>query len=446
MVEGDNMICQKCNHKNKSDAKFCSACGTELDDQRVQSAVPVWMWIVLIISCITIGGVGYGFWDYYHEEKAVTKEEPYNEISNAPEQVVEQDSIPEKQERQEQYAKEVDLVSLIKEVQPKVFTVLTTDRQGSGFLYKKGGYAITNAHVIDGEVEVTVRNANGQEFAATVIGISEKYDIALLHIPDYQNEEPLEGEGAESLTGLKVVAFGSPQGFENSASVGYITGEDRDMEAGRFTYKQIYQIDAQIDQGSSGGPLVDANTGKVIGINSLLYTSETNTNFGFSIPLYSMMDQVEAWIAQPMSRDKVLAVAGVYEDYNDSLYEEPNDIDVDAALAGQFVQSFRMYYELALNESNFSWISDMLAPGSRAYQELEEYVADISYEGHQFYFISNDVLDVTYENGKYLVYMNETFDFYSGTGDYQFYDRYKTYTVIIDEDGAFKISSIQIHE
>lgn len=87
----------------------------------------------------------------------------------------------------------------------------------------------------------------------------------------------------------------------------------------------------------------------------------------------------------------------------------------------------------------------MLAVGSSAYEELEDYVADVAYEGYEFYFITNDVLDVAYENGNYYVDMNETFDFYSGIGDYEYYERYKTYTVIIDEYGAFKIADIHIH-
>ena len=113
-------------------------------------------------------------------------------------------------------------------------------------------------------------------------------------MPNYQDTEPLGMETAESPIGLEVIAFGSPQGFENSASIGYITGNKRDMKLENFIYKQIYQVDAQIDKGSSGGPLVDVNTGKVIGINSLLYTTDTSTNFAFSIPfivcLINLMD------------------------------------------------------------------------------------------------------------------------------------------------------------
>lgn len=160
-----------------------------------------------------------------------------------------------------------------------------------------------------------------------------------------------------------------------------------------------------------------------------------------------MVEYFDKWIQQPMDRKSILAVAGIYEQYNNSyeVYENENSQkeDIDVMLAGQFVQSFRMYYEKALNESNFYWIADMLT--GEAYTELENYIADIAYEGHEFYFNTNDILDVTYSNGSYLVETNETFDFYSANGDYQYYNRYKTYTVIEDEYGALKISHITIH-
>lgn len=339
---------------------------------------------------------------------------------------------------------QVDRVTLIKEVQQKVFTVLTANGQGSGFLYKNGGYVITNAHVVQGEIEVKIRNSKGQESPGTVIGISDRYDIALLHIPSYQNVPPLEIEKNESPVGLEVIAFGSPQGFENSASIGYITGNKRDMELENFIYKQIYQVDAQIDKGSSGGPLVDVTTGNVIGINSLLYTTDTSTNFAFSIPLYSMLEQFDSWITKPLSANEIRSIASKgYANNQQSPIEA--DTNTEALLAGQFIQSFRMYYEMALNDGDFYWISDMLAQGSSAYKELENYVNDIANNGHYFYFTNNEVLDVKSSNGKYYIEMNETFDFYDAQGNYEYYDRYKTYTIIVDDYGAFKISNIKIH-
>lgn len=426
------MKCNKCGFQNEAQANFCSSCGKQFN----QAKISAWIWVLIMVLFIAIGGVGYGVWEVYQK---MSQPEPTNNATVSPSNEDDFEQI------EKNTAKTIDRVTLIKDVQQKVFTVVTTYGRGSGFLYEKGGYVVTNAHVVDGEVDVLVRNSNGQEFEAKVIGISENFDIALLHVPHYQNETPLPIERKESPVGLEVIAFGSPQGFENTASTGYITGHGRDMEVDRFIYKQIYQLDAQIDKGSSGGALVDATTGKVIGINSLLYTSETSTNFGFSIPLYSMTKYFDEWIQIPMSRDEVLAAAGIYDSYNlyEENYDEPFDEEIDAVLAGQFVQSFRMYYEQALNDSNFYWIADMVV--DEAYTELEDYIADISYEGHTFYFLSNDILDVTYENGEYAVDMNETFDFYSATGDYEQFNRYKTYTVVVDQYGAFKISHIKIH-
>lgn len=408
-----------------------------------KQGIPTWAIIVLSVCFLAIGGLGYAYWDFFTDKRNQTT--TYSEVNDKQQVNTQQVSSEELTKKQEAHAQQVDRVTLIKEIQQKVFTVLSNNSQGSGFLYKKGGYVITNAHVVQGEVDVTLRNANGQESPGTVIGISDRYDIALIHAPSYQDTQPLGIETTESPIGLEVIAFGSPQGFENSASIGYITGNKRDMKLENFIYKQIYQVDAQIDKGSSGGPLVDVSTGNVIGINSLLYTTETSTNFAFSIPLYSMLDQFEGWVAKPLSANEVRAVANVYESSQQSTIETKSTNETDALLAGQFVQAFRLYYEMALNEGDFYWIADMLATDSSAYQELEKYINEIAYQGHYFYFTNNEVLDVEYSNGQYFVDMNETFDFYDAQGNYQFYDRYKTYTVITDDYGAFKISHITIH-
>lgn len=437
------MKCPNCQHENLNDSKFCSGCGTKLTNSSSKQGVPAWAIIVLSVCFIAIGGLGYAYWDFFSNKNSAT----YSEINGNQnlETQIQQVSSEELTKKQEAHAQQVDRVTLIKEIQQKVFTILTNSAQGSGFLYKKGGYVITNAHVVQGAVEVMVRNSVGQESPGTVVGISDRYDIALIHVPNYQDKPPLVIETTESPIGLEVIAFGSPQGFENSASIGYITGNKRDMKLENFISKQIYQVDAQIDKGSSGGPLVDVNTGNVIGINSLLYTTETSTHFAFSIPLYSMVDQFDGWIAQPLSANEVLSVANLYENNQQPVSKSDITNETDNLLAGQFVQAFRLYYEMALNEGDFYWIADMLAPSSSAYKELEKYINEIAYQGNYFYFTNNEVLDVQYSNGQYYVDMNETFDFYDAQGNYQFYDRYKTYTVITDEYGAYKIATIKIH-
>ena len=394
----------------------------------------------MLVCCLVLGGVGYGFYDYFNESKQQTVPH-FTEIGSEPKNV-QQVSVETVDQKQAEANQGTDRVALIKELQQKVFTVLTSGGFGSCFLYKKGGYFITNAHVVQGEVDVKVCNSSGQESAAKVIGLSDKYEIALLYVKDYANAEPLALEPKESAVGFEVIALGSPRGYENSASIGYITGIGRDMEHKNFIYKKIYQVDAQGDQGSSGGPLVDAKTGKVVGINSLLHTSETATNFTFSIPLYSMLEQFDAWAANPLTATQVRQVAGIYNDY---MSTTTLTYDTDLALVDQNVQAFRMYYEYALNRGDFYWIAEMLQAGSTAYQELEAYVGDIAGQGHTFDYLNNIVQDVTYENGQYFVSMNEQFDFYSANGEYEYFDRYKTYTISLDQHGAYKISNITIH-
>ncbi|MGN4123965.1 trypsin-like peptidase domain-containing protein [Lysinibacillus sphaericus] len=434
------MKCPKCQQDNQTSSKFCAECGEKLESaDSVKQGVPSWAITVLLLCFLAIGGLGYAYWDYFKDQQS--NNNAYLETNDKDIVNVQPLSTEEFDKKQEDHAQQVDRVTLIKEVQQKVFTVLTENGHGSGFLYKKGGYVITNAHVVKGEVNVSVRNSKGQESPATVIGISDRYDIALLHVPTYNDTAPLNVETSESPVGLEVIAFGSPQGFENSASIGYITGNKRDMELENFIYKQIYQVDVQIDRGSSGGPLVDVKTGNVIGINSLLYTTETSTNFAFSIPLFSMVEQFDAWIAKPLTANEVRSLSSAYN----SIQQTPVETETDTILAGQFVQAFRLYYEMALNEGDFYWVADMLTQGSSAYNELEDYVNAIANQGHYFYFTNNEVVEVNYSDGKYFVQMNETFDFYDAQGNYQYYDKYKTYTITTDKYGAFKISHIKIH-
>ncbi|WP_422123902.1 S1C family serine protease [Planococcus sp. X10-3] len=186
---------------------------------------------------------------------------------------------------------------LIKETQQKVYTVLTDSGMGSGFLYNEFGMVVTNAHVVVGHTDVMLRNVDGKEFAGKVIGISDVEDIALIHVEAFEDEAPLVTEMEATAVGTEVIALGSPNGFENTASIGYLTGVDRDFSSD-YQYEDIYQVDAQIAPGSSGGPLIDAESGRVIGINSLLYND--GNAIGFSIPLYSVTDSLDAWAEDPM--------------------------------------------------------------------------------------------------------------------------------------------------
>ena len=434
--------------KNEIGANFCSGCGEVLSASKNSSKK--FLITGVLVCLVTLGGIGYGFKDsLFAKDEAIPVIEELKTLNKqAPVAEIETKKVAIQQK---------DKTKVIQETMPKVFTILTEVAQGSGFLYEQGGYIVTNAHVVAGYTDVIVRNSAGKDSSAKVIGISDESDVALLISAEYAKVNPLETELKESIVGTEVIALGSPQGFENSASIGYLTGVNRDIEFG-FLYEHLYQIDAQIDQGSSGGPLIDAKTGKVIGINSLLF--KENDVFGFSIPMNTVTSLLDNWISSPMNEKQVTSLFGVYEDYRysdesvseDSYYEEENAEDdwnyysFEEESLSNFIISFRGYYEMALADEDFSWIEDMLGPGSIAYIDLEKYVYDVSGQGMIFDFTSNTVTAVEIFDDYALVSTNEEFDFTNAAGEYESYNRDKEYTVMIDSEGNYQITDIFIYE
>lgn len=453
------MYCTKCGNKLNEDAKFCSNCGHHIEQKN--SSKTTWIILSICVCLIIIFAVGIRVYK--------TPPSPTNEILKE-EQTTKPENIKvssEQKVEEETNITDKEKTQVIKESLPKVFTVVTSQGYGSGFLYENGGYIVTNAHVVAGDTDVIIRNSSGQEAPAKVIGISDRSDIALLYSQQYEQVKPLPLELEKSIVGTEVIAIGSPQGFENSASIGYLTGTNRNMELG-FVYEELYQVDAQIDQGSSGGPLVDAKTGKVIGINSLIY--ENHETFAFSIPLYTVAPIIDDWIHNPMNEQEIASLFDVYDSfiytdsstddneyYDEDYYEDYNFEDnsstnddysytFDEVSLTSFITSFRDYYELALAYEDFYWIQDMLLPGSVAYLELEEYIQDITGQGFTFDFTANNVIDIEIYNDYAIVSTNEQFDFYNASGEYLYYDRYKDYTVILTEDGYYQITDIYIYD
>ena len=163
---------------------------------------------------------------------------------------------------------------------------------GSGFIFDKSGYILTNAHVV-GEadvIQVTLEN-NKTPYEAKLMGKSDDLDLAVLKI------EPTEGEtdfpyislgNSDDMTiGSWVVAIGNPQGFDHTVTAGVLSAREREITAsdasnGQSTnYQHLLQTDASINPGNSGGPLLNMN-GQVIGINTAV--SEGAQGIGFAIP------------------------------------------------------------------------------------------------------------------------------------------------------------------
>lgn len=131
------MKCPNCQHENLNDSKFCSGCGTKLTNTPSKQGISTWAIIVLSVCFIALGGLGYAYWDFFSNKKSSSA--TYSEINDNQNLETKQVSSEELTKKQEAHAQQVDRVTLIKEIQQKVFTILTNNAQGSGFLYKKGG-------------------------------------------------------------------------------------------------------------------------------------------------------------------------------------------------------------------------------------------------------------------------------------------------------------------
>lgn len=154
---------------------------------------------------------------------------------------------------------------------------------GSGFIFSADGYILTNAHVVDGASEVTVKLTDKREFKAKVIGADKRTDVALIKIEAKNLPVVKTGNPDAAKPGQWVLAMGSPFGLENTVTAGIISAKSRKLPD--ETYVPFIQTDVAINPGNSGGPLINLE-GEVIGINSQIYSrSGGYMGISFSIPI-----------------------------------------------------------------------------------------------------------------------------------------------------------------
>jgi len=166
---------------------------------------------------------------------------------------------------------------------------------GSGFIFDKKGYILTNNHVVSGADKITVKLADGSEYKAKIMGTDKETDIAVITIEAKRSLPTVEFGDSDSIrVGNWVIAIGNPfpqLGLDRTVTVGVVSAKGR--KGLRFggeeapAYQNYIQTDAAINPGNSGGPLVDIE-GKVIGINAAI-TNPTGMSFnigiGFAIPI-----------------------------------------------------------------------------------------------------------------------------------------------------------------
>ena len=152
---------------------------------------------------------------------------------------------------------------------------------GSGVIFSYDGYIVTNLHILSGQ-NINVKLDNGKNYQASIIGIDENTDIAVLKISSNEELKPINFANSDSLkVGDRVLAIGNPYGIGISVSNGIISATGRDYGN---PYLQLIQTDAAINPGNSGGALINEN-GNLIGINSKIF-SKTGAyqGIGFAIP------------------------------------------------------------------------------------------------------------------------------------------------------------------
>lgn len=165
--------------------------------------------------------------------------------------------------------------------------------QGSGFFVSAEGHIVTNNHVIDNAVEITVLTDDGSTLEAELVGVDAETDLAVLKVTEPGTYSYVDFGSSKNLRrGDWVVAVGSPLGFSGTATAGIVSavGKPGDIRRSQ-SYTDYLQIDAAINRGNSGGPTFDMN-GRVVGVNTwIASTTGGSIGLGFAIPA-ELVDQV----------------------------------------------------------------------------------------------------------------------------------------------------------
>jgi len=199
---------------------------------------------------------------------------------------------------------ETAITQAVQNVGPSVVTVVATipgqqtffgptgdeTSTGSGIFISSDGYILTNNHVIEGANQYQVIYAEGSQQDATLVGTDQYSDLAVLKVTSTVPAVATLGNSDALNPGETVIAIGSPLGdFKNTVTVGVVSATGRSIDTGLgYSIDGLIQTDAAINQGNSGGPLVNL-AGEVIAINTLMVrNSGTGTvaeGLGFAIPI-----------------------------------------------------------------------------------------------------------------------------------------------------------------
>ena len=173
---------------------------------------------------------------------------------------------------------------------------------GTGFIWDKNGYVVTNYHVIETAGAAKVMLADRSEWDAALVGVAKDKDVAVLKIeaPQDKLSAIMVGESANLEVGQKVFAIGNPFGLDQTLTTGVVSGLGREiLSVTKRPIQGVIQTDAAINPGNSGGPLLDS-AGRLIGINTAI-PAEVSAGIGFAVPV----DTVQIIVPQIIKHGKV---------------------------------------------------------------------------------------------------------------------------------------------
>ncbi|MET3939149.1 serine protease Do [Paenibacillus sp. PvP094] len=175
---------------------------------------------------------------------------------------------------------------------------------GSGVIFKKEdgkAYIMTNHHVVEGASDLEIVTVEGETHKAKLVGKDRVSDIAVMSVEDDKGIGPVAeiGDSSKLQRGQTVLAIGNPLGLGGTLTSGIVSYTDRILpvsinQDGVYDWEQnVIQTDAAINEGNSGGALVDLN-GKVVGINTMKISDTGVEGLGFAIPMNEVMKTVDS--------------------------------------------------------------------------------------------------------------------------------------------------------
>ncbi len=251
---------------------------------------------------------------------------------------------------------------------------------GSGVLFTEDGYILTNAHVVEGATEIKIILSDDRQFDAELIGVDSVHDVAVIKIEGENLLHARLGTSSDLIIGEWAIAVGNPYGFvikdsKPSVSVGVISAVNRDFAENREgkVYRRMIQTDTAINQGNSGGPLVNIY-GEVIGLNTfILSESGGNIGIGFSIPI----DRVKKISRELIKYGKIRAIWFGFkvQDINPMLAQHFKLETMDGVLVN-FVEEGAPSYQAGLRKGDI--IIEINGQKITNTEEAELSVTDIS--------------------------------------------------------------------